>query len=214
MPINKDIASIRREYTRNKFNETNANPNPFKQFKIWFDEAIAVGQIEPTAMTLSTADKNGIVTSRVVLLKHFDEEGFVFFTNYNSLKGRQIADNPNVSLLFFWDILERQVRIEGICQKTTQQESDEYFQTRPYLSRIGAWASKQSQPLKSRFTLMREVAQLVVKYPNYVPLPDFWGGYRVIPRLFEFWQGRENRLHDRIQYKKDGTIWQISRLYP
>ncbi len=209
------LQSLRRDYTAGKLDETTAHDNPFEQFRIWFLEVLSQGFIEPNAMVLSTASKSGIPSSRVVLLKKFDERGFVFYTNYESQKGKELAENPYASLLFYWDKLERQIRINGKVEKTSVEESEEYFRTRPYLSRIGAWASKQSSPLRSRFTLMREVARLTLKYPVDVPLPPFWGGYRLVPNYFEFWQGRQSRLHDRIAYsiQPDGS-WKKQRLYP
>ncbi|MGQ9819499.1 MAG: pyridoxamine 5'-phosphate oxidase [Candidatus Kapaibacteriales bacterium] len=206
---------LRREYDKESFSEKNSKDDPFEQFEIWFKQVLEENFLEPTAMVLSTATKDGIPSARVVLLKRFDREGFVFFTNYNSQKGREIAENPNASLLFYWDRLERQVRINGVIIQIQPEESDEYFQTRPYFSKIGAWASKQSEPLKSRFALLREVVRYSLKFPNYVPLPPFWGGYRLIPNYFEFWQGRKSRLHDRIAYRKnpDGS-WTKQRLSP
>ncbi len=209
------IQSLRRDYSKGSFNEGIAKDNPFEQFKIWFEEVLNGDFLEPNAMVLSTATKDGIPSSRVVLLKKIDNRGFVFFTNYESQKGRELSENPNASLLFYWDKLERQVRINGIVEKISSEESDEYFQTRPYLSKIGSWASKQSQTLASRFALMREVAKLTFKFPQYVPLPPFWGGYRLMPSYFEFWQGRESRLHDRISYRlQPNGIWIKQRLYP
>jgi pyridoxamine 5'-phosphate oxidase len=211
----KVLHSLRRDYTRGKFDETIAKDNPLEQFREWFEEVLKTDFIEPNAMIVSTANKGGIPSARVVLLKKFDERGFVFYTNYESQKAKEIEENPNVSLLFYWDKLERQVRINGRAEKISREESEEYFRTRPYLSRIGAWASKQSKPLKSRFTLMREVAKLTMKFPFDVPLPPFWGGYRVVPFYYEFWQGRPSRLHDRIAYtlQPDGS-WIKQRLYP
>jgi pyridoxamine 5'-phosphate oxidase len=165
-------------------------------------------------MTLSTVSGDCKPSSRVVLLKQFDNSGFVFFTNYESQKGSDLANNPNACLLFFWDSLERQVRIEGTVEKIRPGESDDYFQTRPYTSRIGAWASVQSRQLSGRFELMKKVAVLMAKYPKNVPLPPFWGGYRLKPNSFEFWQGRESRLHDRVKYTLENTVWNVIRLYP
>jgi pyridoxamine 5'-phosphate oxidase len=209
------VQSLRRDYAKGSFSESIAKDNPFEQFKIWFDEVLQNEFLEPNAMVLSTATKEGIPSARVVLLKNIDSRGFVFFSNYESQKGKELAENPNASLLFYWDKLERQVRINGTVEKLTFEESDAYFQTRPYLSKIGSWASKQSQILPSSFTLMREVAKFTFKFPKYVPLPPFWGGYRLIPSYFEFWQGRESRLHDRISYQlQSNGNWIKQRLYP
>lgn len=202
------------DYNKFKLNDDNLEPNPFDQFKIWFDQAIEEKVTEPTAMTLSTASAQGKPSSRVVLLKKYDDRGFVFFTNYDSRKGKEIAENPQASLLFFWCELERQIRIAGKIEKISHEESEEYFQTRDYTSRLGAWASHQSRPLSSRFSLMRKVAGLMIKYPNNVPLPDHWGGYRVIPDEFEFWQGRKSRLHDRFRFTLENGVWSASRLNP
>ncbi len=211
----KVLQSLRKDYGKGAFNEKVALNNPIEQFKLWFDEALKSSIQEPNAMVLTTASKEGIPSSRVVLLKAFDERGFVFYTNYNSKKGRELQENPHACLLFYWDILERQVRINGIVEKISEEESNEYFQTRPYLSKIGAWASNQSEPLSSRFALMRKVFQFTLKFPNYVPLPPHWGGYRLIPNYFEFWQGRESRLHDRICYElQSDNSWKKYRLYP
>jgi len=208
------LFDLRRDYSTRQFNESVAKDSPFEQFKQWFDEVSQTSILEPNAMILSTASKEGKPSSRVLLLKQFDEIGFVFFTNYESRKGKELEENPNANILFFWDILERQVRIEGTVIKITKEESEEYFKTRPYKSRLGAWASKQSTPLKTRFSLIREVAKIMAKYPIDVPLPPYWGGYRLVPEQFEFWQGRPSRLHDRIQYKLDKNIWKKIRLYP
>ena len=214
MSIDRSISDIRREYISGTFSEKTALDNPFEQFRLWFNDARSVEMLEPNAMSVSTVSRDGMPSSRVVLLKSLDERGFVFFTNYESQKGNEIADCPKVCLLFHWDKLARQVRINGLCRKIAHEESDEYYQTRPYTSRLGAWASKQSSPLKSRFTLIRQVAMIMAKYPVNVPLPPFWGGYRVEPSYFEFWQGRESRLHDRIAYTIENNNWTKVRLYP
>jgi pyridoxamine 5'-phosphate oxidase len=211
---NKDISQLRRDFNKGSFDIKNAHPNPFEQFAKWFEDARNSGSIEPNAMTLSTVSLDLKPSSRVLLLKSFSESGFIFYTNYDSRKGNELAANPNASLLFYWDILERQVRLEGIVRKISYEESEKYYKTRPYTSRLGAWVSKQSRVLSSRFSLMRDVAMLVAKYPVNVPLPEFWGGYILVPEYFEFWQGRESRLHDRICYHKDSTNWKIQRLYP
>ena len=210
----EELYNLRRSYTKSELKVSSVNHNPFIQFEKWFDEAIKAEMLEPNAMVLSTVSIENKPSSRVLLLKKLDEKGFIFFTNYESRKGNEIANNPNASLLFYWDQLERQIRIEGIIEKITFEESDDYFQTRPYTSRIGAWASKQSQLLKSRTILVKDAAFLMAKYKSNVPLPPFWGGYRLIPTAIEFWQGRDSRLHDRIKYELIENEWQICRLYP
>lgn len=210
----EEIADIRHDYGKFKLDEKSICKNPFDQFKIWFDDAVAAQFTDPNAMNLSTVAENGRPSSRIVLLKGYDETGFYFYTNYESRKGRELEQNPFASLLFFWDKHERQVRIEGKCEKLKPAESDIYFQSRPYASRVGAWASAQSQVLPSRFGLMRKVAGLMLKHPVNVPLPPFWGGYRLRPDAFEFWQGRESRLHDRFSFLHEGKTWKIDRLSP
>ncbi len=210
----EDISQIRRDYNQGSFSEKNTDPSPFIQFEKWLNDAKAVDFPDPTAMIVSTVNSQCAPSSRVVLLKNFDDRGFVFFSNYDSKKGDELSKNNKASFLFFWDKLERQVRIEGTIEKVSPEESDEYFQTRPFTSRIGAWASKQSHELKSRFTLLREVAGYVAKYPLHTPLPPYWGGYRLTPNYFEFWQGRPSRLHDRISYKLIDNQWLRNRLYP
>ena len=214
MQLIDKLSDIRRDYTKESFNEKSADANPFIQFKQWFQDAVDIKMLEPNAFVLSTVSAENKPSSRVVLLKNADERGFVFFTNYESRKGLEINENDNVSFLFYWDKLERQIRIEGVLEKISAEESNAYFQTRPYSSRLGAWASKQSEVLKSRFTLMRKVAELMVKFKTDVPLPPFWGGYRLLPEYFEFWQGRSSRLHDRIAYKKNNSNCERFRLYP
>lgn len=214
MSLISTLNSLRRDYGKEKFDVENADANPFGQFKIWFQKAVEAVELDPNAMALCTAGKSGMPSARYVLLKNWDERGFVFYTNYESRKASDMEENPQASLLFFWDVLERQVRIEGTVEKVTKEESEEYFNTRPYESRLGAWASRQSKPLASRFTLLREVAGLMLKYPKNVPLPPYWGGYRLAPTAFEFWQGRESRLHDRLQYTKENGDWNLIRLYP
>lgn len=210
-----EIADIRHDYGKFRFDEKSLNRNPFKQFEIWFDEAVKGDFVDPNAFALSTVSSDGRPSSRILLIKGFDESGFVFYTNYESRKGNELEANQYASMLFFWDKYERQVRIEGKVERTSSEESDKYFQSRPRTSRLGAWASEQSRVLKSRFTLVRRVAQIMMKYPTHIPLPPFWGGYRLVPDRFEFWQGRESRLHDRFSYDllPDGT-WDINRLNP
>jgi len=214
MSENQKIHDIRKDYTKDSLDINNSPQDPFELFKKWFDEALLENFYDPTAMTLATADHTGRPSARVVLLKEYDNNGFVFFTNYESRKGGDLLENPYASILFYWDKMERQIRIEGKVMKITAEESYNYYKTRPRLSRLGAHASKQSQPLKSRFTLMKEVAKLAIKFPFEIPLPEFWGGYRLKPENFEFWQGRKNRLHDRIQFLLNNEKWEKNRLSP
>jgi pyridoxamine 5'-phosphate oxidase len=197
--------------------KSSADPNPLRQFAFWFKEASESGMSEQdaTSMTLATANKNGRPCARIVLLKSFDESGFVFFTNYNSRKGGELADNARACLLFYWAPVWRQVRIEGAVEKVSAAESDEYFHSRPLGSKIGAWASNQSQRVTSRNELDERFAEFSMKFPDNVPRPPHWGGYRVKPEVIEFWQGRENRLHDRLVYaQEDDGNWRLERLAP
>ncbi|HEX5702960.1 MAG TPA: pyridoxamine 5'-phosphate oxidase [Pyrinomonadaceae bacterium] len=194
-----------------------ADPNPIRQFERWFADAKATGMSEQdaTSMTLATSDKTGQPSARIVLLKDFDEQGFVFYTNYNSRKGEDLAGNSRACLLFYWSPLWRQVRIEGAVAKVSEAESDEYFHSRPLGSKLGAWASDQSEPVESREQLEKRFEEFNRKFADNVPRPPHWGGYRVKPEVIEFWQGRENRLHDRLRYNRqpDGS-WIIERLAP
>jgi pyridoxamine 5'-phosphate oxidase len=210
----KFINDEHRDYSKNEFSEKTLNKNPFELFAVWVNDAKSSIKTDYNAFSLSTVNEIGQPSSRIVLLKNFDENGFVFFTNYESRKGKEIEINPNVCMLFFWTELERQIRIQGKVEKISQEESEEYFNTRPYTSKIGAWVSRQSQPLKSRFKLLREVSVKVLQNPLEVPLPPYWGGYRIIPDEFEFWQGRPSRLHDRFRYNLNDGNWDIRRLYP
>jgi pyridoxamine 5'-phosphate oxidase len=206
---------LRREYTKDALLESNVLPDPIAQFDRWFNDATLAGLPEANAMTLATVDTSGAPSARIVLLKSFDQRGFVFFTNYSSRKGRDLAANPRAALCFFWESLERQVRIEGTVEKTTRQESEDYFHSRPIGSQIGAWVSQQSEAIESREALDRRAEELLAKFVNTgVPLPDSWGGFRVVPHTIEFWQGRPSRLHDRLQYVRDGDRWKIRRLCP
>ena len=210
------LADLRENYCRGGLTEADAGDCPMTLFRRWMVEAMNAGLHEPNAMTLATCTPAGVPSARLVLLKALDERGFTFFTNYDSRKGREIAANPVAALVFPWHALERQVRVEGTVEVVTAAESDEYFAVRPLGSRLGAWASRQSDVIPDREFLEREHAALMAKYPDAnVPRPPNWGGYRVIPQVLEFWQGRRNRLHDRIVFTKqaDGT-WKRERLSP
>ena len=214
--MNKTIADLRKDYTQSGLVETDVDPNPFKQFKKWFDQALAAQLPEPNAMTLATISQDGKPRARIVLLKNFNEQGFVFYTNYNSQKGQELAKNPWAALIFWWAELERQVRIEGSVEKVAESESDEYFYSRPVGSQLGAWASQQSQVIDNRDVLEHRLQELEEIYQNQnIPRPTHWGGYRIVPQAIEFWQGRTNRLHDRLYYSllEDHT-WVIKRLSP
>jgi pyridoxamine 5'-phosphate oxidase len=209
------IADLRREYARARLDERDVSEDPVVQFSRWFAEAEQAQVAEPNAMTLATATAAGAPSARQVLLKGFDQRGFVFFTDYRSRKGQELEANPQAALVFYWGELERQVRITGTVERTTLQESEAYYRTRPLGSRLGAWVSHQSQVISSRGQLetgLREVEQRFSRAE--VPLPPYWGGYRLRPVEVEFWQGRESRLHDRIRYTREGERWRIERLSP
>ena len=213
--MNQSLSELRREYSSTPLDETNAAANPIDQFKLWMDEAIKANVPEPNAMTLATVGDSGMPAARVVLLKEFSNGGFVFFTNYSSRKGSDLAQNPKASLMFIWLELERQIRIEGTVSKVPREESEAYFHSRPRASQIGAITSRQSQSVPNRETLEARFQALDQKYAGQdIPLPDFWGGYRLIPKRVEFWKGREGRLHDRLSYKKQGDSWLRERLQP
>jgi pyridoxamine 5'-phosphate oxidase len=209
------ISDVRREYLGRPLLEEDAGPDPFALFERWFDEARGV-EPDPTAMALATATRNGRPSLRTVLLKGYDRTGLVFYTNYNSRKARELAENPHASLLFFWRAFERQIRIDGVAEKITAAESDAYFAQRPFESRVSVYASRQSEPVESRLALDDEFAAALKRFPEgRVPRPDWWGGYRVIPSEFEFWQGRIQRLHDRLRYEKQSdATWRRQRLAP
>jgi len=210
-----DVADLRKEYTRAGLAESDVAPDPVKQFRRWFDAALDAGLHEPNAMTVATATPEGRPSARVVLLKGFDGRGFVFYTNYEGRKGRELEENNRAALLFYWGELERQVRIEGTVSRVPKAESDAYYASRPRGSRLGAWASEQSRTVEGRGVLEDRIGDLEAEYEGReVPRPPFWGGYRVEPEVVEFWQGRENRLHDRIVYRREDGGWKIERLQP
>jgi pyridoxamine 5'-phosphate oxidase len=214
--MNKSIAEIRRDYSHESLSERDADPNAIKQFQRWWNEAVDSKIDEVNAMTLATASIDGLPSARVVLLKEFNEKGFVFFTNYESYKAQQLAENPKACLVFFWKELERQIRITGLIEKVSGIQSDEYFHSRPESSRIGAWASPQSRVINSRDWLDEKFNELVKKMEGTkIARPAYWGGYIVKPVVIEFWQGRPSRLHDRIQYSlEENGGWKIERLAP
>jgi pyridoxamine 5'-phosphate oxidase len=210
------LSDLRREYTLTGLVESDLDPNPFAQFDKWFQQALTASLAEPNAMTLATATIDGKPSARVVLLKGFDERGFVFFTNYESQKGRELSANPFAALVCYWAELERQVKISGRVSRVTAEESETYFRSRPLGSQLGAWASHQSEVVSGREVLEDRLEDLTQEYRTKpVPLPPYWGGYRLAPETIEFWQGRPNRLHDRLRYAlQDGGEWLIERLSP
>jgi len=214
------IADLRQDYQLRSLDTTDVSQNPFVQFKNWFGEALKIANetksFEANAMTLCTATPDGKPSARIVLLKGFDEKGFIFYTNYNSRKGQEIAANPNVTLVFYWHELQQQIRIEGQTHHVESSLSDEYYNSRPRKSRLGAWASPQSQTIPDRQILEQNMEQLHIQYTEdqAIPRPPHWGGYRVEPSVIEFWQGRSSRLHDRILYEKNKDTWKIQRLAP
>ena len=208
-----DLNNLRNEYLKSGLIREDLNDNPIDQFQLWFLQAMEANIVEPSAMSLATSDDS--IGIRTVLLKYFDEKGFVFFTNYKSKKSKQIQQNPQAAILFPWLALERQVKIVGAVEKITKLESFKYFSSRPKDSQLGAWASQQSSRISSRLVLAEQFSSMKKKFSaGDIPLPDFWGGYRVTPKSIEFWQGRENRLHDRFIYELSDDKWTISRLSP
>ena len=213
--IDGKIAALRQDYTIGELLESNTPSEPWELFSSWFEIARNTKILEPNAMILSTVRQDGQPTSRVVLLKDFDQSGLVFFTNYLSQKGEQLAHNPRASILFWWEPLQRQIRVEGEVVKIDEEDSDAYFQSRPFGSRLGAWISEQSQTIVDRTVLEKRQIEFEKKFADgNVPRPDHWGGYRLAPHNFEFWQGRSNRLHDRILYQMKQDSWTRVRLAP
>ena len=214
--MEKTIAELRKDYTLEGLHESGVSHSPFQQFGIWFEQTLSAQLPEPNAMTVATSTPDGTPSARIVLLKNFDERGFIFYTNYLSHKGVELITNPQAALVFWWAELERQVRICGNVEQVTDEESDEYFYSRPLNSRLGAWASEQSQAIASREVLEEKFQELQDKYVNEeIPRPPHWGGFLVVPQEFEFWQGRTSRLHDRLRYTLlDNGNWQIERLSP
>ena len=212
---NADTADLRREYAREGLAESAAHDDPLVQFDRWFSQALAAGVLEPNAMTLATVDADGMPSARIVLLQGFDARGFVFYTNYDSDKGVELTTTPRAALVFFWPELERQVRVRGTVERVSRDESETYFHSRPPGSQLGAWASEQSTVIPSRQVLEDRLAALEEQYRGKeVPVPPHWGGFRVVPKTIELWQGRPNRLHDRLLYTRDGKSWRRERLAP
>jgi pyridoxamine 5'-phosphate oxidase len=213
--LSRWIASLRREAPEGQLDEADVAPNPIDQFRSWMQEAIDAGLTFPNAMTLATATREGVPSARIVLLKGIDARGFVFFTNYESRKGRELAENPRAALVFYWQELGRQVRVEGEVAALPTEESEDYFRSRPRGSRLAAWASRQSQVITSRGALEERFSDLASAYQEQeIPVPPFWGGFLVTPDVIEMWQGRRDRLHDRVRYRRDEGSWLRERLAP
>ena len=213
--MTKDLKALKQQYSDSGIDKNTVDANPFKQFAVWFDQAVDSGIAEPNGFSLCTVSPESKPTQRTVLMKSYDEKGFVFYTNHHSRKGKQLSENHCVSMLFPWYELHRQINVEGVVSRIDDQRSFEYFNSRPVGSQIGAWASRQSETIESRQVLEQQICQIEEKFKDQeIPLPEFWGGYQIAPTRFEFWQGRTHRLHDRIIYTKNDSQWDISRLSP
>lgn len=209
------IADLRREYARARLDESDVDPDPIVEFRRWFDDAIRAEVLEPNAMTLATATPDGMPSARIVLLKGVDAAGFTFFTDYRSQKGRELEANPRAALVFYWPEIERQVRVTGNVSMVARAEAAAYFRTRPEGSRLGAWTSHQSEVIPNRAALEERLASVTQRFAGQdIPLPPHWGGFRVAPETIEFWQGRPNRLHDRLRYVREAEGWRVERLSP